>query len=115
MELVLSVLQHCDTSEQVSATHIVAKISHDCLPHEICFYFFGRMCKIIVYGSTSVMGSPIMVVIPDPSLMQQYLSTHGVSQHSLSFLQVDLTPKIYKCPLEDLNMYQFEDPTLSPI
>ena len=73
------------------------------------------MCKIIVYGSTSVMGSPIMVVIPDPSLMQQYLSTHGVSQHSLSFLQVDLTPKIYKCPLEDLNMYQFEDPTLSPI
>ena len=71
------------------------------------------MCKIIVYGSTSVMGSPIMVVIPDPSLMQQYLSTHGVSQHSLSFLQVDLIPK--KCSLEDHNLYQFEEPTLSPI
>ena len=74
---------------------------------------FCRMCKILIYELTYVIGSPIMVAIPDPSLMQQYLSTHGVSQHSLSFRQVDLIPK--KCSLEDHNLYQFEDPTLSPI
>ena len=45
VELVLSVLQHCDTSEQVSATHSVTKNFHDYLPHEICFYFFAECVK----------------------------------------------------------------------
>ena len=95
VELVRSVLQHCDTSEQVSATHSVTKIFHDYLPHEICFYFFCRMCKILIYELTSVMGSPIiMVAIPDPSLMQHTESSlHGVSQHCVSFEQAAVTPK----------------------
>ena len=58
------------------------------------------------------MGSPIMVAIPDPSVMQHFPnSLHGESQHSLSLLHLASIPKIYKCPLEDHNLYQFEDPT----